>query len=1147
MSQFGKRSLFSYLLNNVQKENIDNRRDVNVSSPSALALLTALSFDERPRKMFFLFPSVYEAEEFTQILGDYLSSEDVYLFSYDEILRSSAIGVSPETALERESAIASVFDPKPSIFVAHGSSSLLRICPKERYQSGIQTIQKGDMLDKESLIKKLSSLGYSYIDRVTNRNQFASRGEILDVYDAYYSDPVRIQFFGDEIDDIRFFKVQKELSYEHIDSIQIHPASLLLLSEDEVKNGFERMDEEGKEILAKTKDRRSYEDLIQRLDDIKQQAISLNLKDVQNRFYPLFSKDDISLLDYLDGYEKYLYHPEETHSSISSVKNKEKDYFESAYQQSLSLKEESVYINHKVKFEDFSSVVSNSDDKDAFIVRDNSYKSISYSQSNQMIEQYLREGYKIRIALPEPNLTNYVNYLNSMSVPHTLYPTHSPVMLYEGRITHGFELPKEKHVYLSSKEIYGVSDQKSRFLSRYKEAKIIRRYEDLQVGDYVVHEIHGVGKYLGVDTIDGLEYLKIEYADNAVFYLPLNQYRMIRKYSARDGYSPSLDKLGGSTWSRKKSRIRSRMAFLADQLLAIYAERKTRPGFAFLKEPEMEFDFRKTFPYPYTDCQLKVIQEVFDDMEKPAPMDRLIAGDVGFGKTEIAFNAAFKAILSHKQVAFLCPTTILSMQHYKNAVSRFAPYGVRICAFNRFIPKKEQEKNIQLIKNGEMDLIIGTHRLLSDDIVFKDLGLYIVDEEQKFGVTHKEKIKEKVKNVDSLTLTATPIPRTLQMSLLNVRSLSLLDEAPINRMPVKTYVLKYDKEVVYEVIQKELDRKGQVYYLHNDIKSIFTLANSIQKHFPNHKVAVVHAQMAEDEIEKVMDDFYDCTADILVCTSIIESGLDIPNVNTILVDNADHFGLSQLYQIKGRVGRSDRLAYAYFFFRDSDKLTDTARLRLKALKNFTELGSGYKIAMQDLNIRGAGDILGSEQAGFVDSLGYDAYIDLLNQVVKEKSFANTAVDDKSKNFFELSFSLDAHIPDDYGNESQRISMYRELSDCKSYKDINEFGRKLNDVYGPYPAEVGNLLLKRGIELNLNCGIFESFEEGLGIYILKTTSAFSSKSGIYKDIQEIVQPLDVKVKVKIADNKFGFSLTKTKDYLQNLLYLTQSLRKLSEKK
>lgn len=1144
MSQFGKRSLFSYLLGNNQKENIDLGKDVNVSSASALALLTSLSFDEKPRKMFFLFPTIYEAEEFTQILGDYLSSDEVFMFPYDEILRSSAIGISPEMELERQSAIASVFSAKPSILVAHASSSLLHLLPKDRYKQNIIPIRKGDMVDRDGLVKSLLHNGYSHIDRVTNRNQIAVRGEIFDIFDPSYPHPIRLEFFGDEIEDIRFFHVEDELSFDHVKEVSIHPASLLLLSEDEIKEGKKTIDSGIESIMKDRQDRRAVDELSLRMNEMKEEAVNGYLKDLHQRLYPLFNHDDVSILDYVSDYDRFLYHPQETSSILSSLKKKEQEYFKSAYQEGVSLKEESVYLNHMPSFDYYSSVIYNEDDR-PFVVRDNGYKAISYSQSDQMLRKYLQEGYKIRIALPEPNLTNYINYLSELDIPYTLYPKHSPLMLYEGRITHGFEIPEEKHVYLSSKEIYGVSDQKSRFLSRYKEAKIIRRYEDLEIGDYVVHEVNGVGRYLGVETIDGLEYLKMEYADNAMFYLPLNQYRMIRKYSSRDGYAPSLDKLGGSTWARKKSKIRSRMAYLADQLLAIYAERRTRPGFAFQKEPEMEFDFRKTFPYPYTACQLKVINEVFDDMESPTPMDRLIAGDVGFGKTEIAFNAAFKAILNHKQVAFLCPTTILCMQHYKNALSRFAAYGIRICAFNRFVKKSTQEKNIALIKEGKMDLVIGTHRLLSDDIVFHDLGLYIVDEEQKFGVTHKEKIKEKVKNVDSLTLTATPIPRTLQMSLLNVRSLSLLDEAPVNRMPVKTYVLKYDKEVVYEVIQKELDRKGQVYYLHNDIKSIFNLAEKIQKKFPDHKVAVVHARMDEEEIENVMDDFYDAKSDILICTSIIESGLDIPNVNTILVDDADHFGLSQLYQIKGRVGRSDRLAYAYFFFRDNDRLSDTARLRLKALKEFTELGSGYKIAMQDLNIRGAGDILGSEQAGFVDSLGYDAYIDLLNQVVKEKSLATTALDDKPKSNFEISFSLDAHIPDDYGNESQRICMYREISDCNTYQQINAFGRKLNDVYGPYPREVGNLLLKRGIEINLNSGVFRSFEEGLGFYYMETTSEFSLKQGLYKKIQEIINPLTVKVRVKIVDNRFGFTLTKTKDYLQDLLYLTQELKRLNE--
>ncbi|MFA6830240.1 MAG: DEAD/DEAH box helicase, partial [Bacilli bacterium] len=929
MAKLGKISLLNYLLDNKEKDKLDEGKDVNVSSVEALAILTALSFNQTPRKMFFLFPTIYEAQAFSQFLGDYVDEDESYIFPYDEIFRTNAIGVSPEMSEERLLAVSSIFSNKPSILVSHVSASMLSIMSKDRYRNSLISLKKGMMTDFMALVKKLSQMGYQHADRVSQANQFAFRGEILDIFDASYPNPIRLEFFGDEIDDIRIFNARDELSFEHINSVTIHPASLLLLTEDELVSGSQKLDSGLALMGSSTVDRLTYDDLKTRIEQLKQDVRGSYLLDISQRFHSFFSADDCSLIDYLFGYERYAYLPNEIDSEIASTLKKEKEYFTKSIKSNSSLKGEKVYSFSKLSLAGFSSAFYN-EDKKPFVVRDNSFKAVSYAQSDQMLHLYLEKGYKIRIALPEPNLSNYLNYLEESQIEHTLYPTHSPIMLFEGRITHGFEVPEEKHVYLSAREIYGVSDQKSRFLSRYKEAKIIRKYEDLKEGDYVVHEIHGVGKYQGVAILDGLEYLKIQYADDALFYLPLSQYKMIRKYSSREGYSPSLDKLGGSTWSRKKAKIRSKMTYLADQLLAIYSERQNRPGFAFSSEPELEKAFRKAFPYPYTDSQLRVIDEVLNDMESKTPMDRLVAGDVGFGKTEIAFNAAFKAILCHKQVAFLCPTTILSMQHFKTAVNRFASFGVRICVFNRFIPKEVQEKNIKLIKEGKMDLIIGTHRILSSEIQFSDLGLYIVDEEQKFGVANKEKIKERVKNIDCLTLTATPIPRTMQMSLLNVRSLSLLDDAPINRMPVKTYVCKFDSELIYEVIGKELERKGQVYYLHNDIKSIHSVASNLQKHFPDHKVLVVHARMGEDEIESVMDDFYAAEGDILVCTSIIESGLDIPNVNTIIVENADHFGLAQLYQIKGRVGRSSRLAYAYFLFRDSSKITDDAKKRLKA-------------------------------------------------------------------------------------------------------------------------------------------------------------------------------------------------------------------------
>ncbi len=1141
MALLDKISLFDYLKEEKEKERLDQNQDVNISSLEAFALLSGLSFHEHPRKMFFLFPTIYEAEKFSQFIGDFVDEKDTYIFPYDEIFRTSAIGVSPEMNEERLLAISSTFKDKPSILVSHVSASKIDFVSKKDYENALIHLKLEDMIDMKKLVEKIQSFGYLCVDHVSAVNQYSLRGGILDIYDCCYEFPIRIEFFGDEIDDLRFFKVSDELSFEHVGEFLLHPASLRLLNEDEIEKGTKRIEEEIQNASKMCKDRLSYDDLIQRLSDVLSQARQGFLEEVNARFYPFFKEGDNSLLSYLDGYQKYVFDPKECLEIESEVLKKEKDYFSKAIKDENSLSGERVYTNDLLPLSLFHEA---SDKEDGFLVRDCSFKALSYAESDFMLNEYLKEGYKIRVVLPQPNFDNFDNYLTSKSLSHTLYPEHSSIMLLEGRITKGFEIPEKKHVYLSAKEIFGVSDQKSRFLSRYKEAKIIRKYEDLKVGDYVVHEVHGVGRYLGVIQMNGLEYLKVEYAQQAMFYLPLSQYKLIRKYSSREGYAPSLDRLGGSTWSRKKSKIRSRLSYLADQLLSLYAERSTRPGFAFQNEEELEQNFMDSFPYPYTESQKQAIADIKQDMEAPNPMDRLIAGDVGFGKTEVAFNGAFKALINHKQVVLLCPTTILSNQHYKVALKRFKDYGVHIELFNRFVDKKKQKEIIDGLKDGSVDFVIGTHSLLSDEIKFYDLGLLIIDEEQKFGVAHKEKIKEKAKNIDCLTLTATPIPRTMQMSLLGVRSMSLLSQAPLNRMPVKTYVAKQDNELIQEVIDKELQRKGQVFYLHNNISSIYELKDRLQKKFPNHTVGVVHARMNQDEIEEVMNKFYQCEIDILVCTSIIESGLDIPNVNTIIVENADHFGLAQLYQIKGRVGRSDRLAYAYFFFKDSSKITDEGRKRLKAMKEFTQLGSGYKIAMQDLNIRGAGDILGSQQAGFVDSLGYDAYMDLLSTIIKEKTFAKEAVEEKPKQNFELSFSLDAHIPQDYGNEAQRILMYKELSDCSNDEQLDRFSKKIRDVYGPYPDEIANLLLKKKIENYLNSGLYSKFTEGLGSYQMTMSKLFSSKSQIYRQLDERLSPLKVKLRVRItSDHLFEFVLTKTKEYLQDLLFLTENLEQI----
>ncbi len=1136
----GKLSLLNYLSEDDVFKRFNDKENINISSPEALAIIVALSYSKKPRKMFFLFKDIYEATSFNQFLGDYLSEDEVYFFPHDDIFHLSALGISYEMKDERLLALSSTLNDKPSIFVSHLSACKLNITPKEEFTFKAIKININDFIDKDELIKKLFKIGYIKTDHIQQTSQIANRGMILDIFDPAYENPIRIEFFGNEVEDIRLFKIEDELSYKHVDNIIIYPSQLRLLNDNSLNYLKEEKAEfEKSEIVSKLK----KENLEEIYNSLFLKVEEGYLSESDARFYKLLTHEENNILSYLDDYEKYLFNEDEIKKEEKDIKLKEKDYFISSVSEATSIEGEKIYVDEVLKLNDFTEC---HDEKSQYslIIRENGYKSISYHESYQMIQKYLNDGYKVRVALSEPNLSNFAGILNEHNIKYSFYPVHEDVLLYDGKITHGFEAEKYKRVYLSSKEIFGVNDQKLRFLSRYKEAKTLRRYDEIKKGDYVVHDKHGIGRYLGVEKIDGLEYLKIEYANSAYFFLPLNQYKLIKKFSSKDGYTPALDKMGGSTWSRKKSQIRSKISFIADQLLEIYAYRMKLKGFEFKNEDELEKQFLDAFPFKHTDSQLAAIEEIKEDMNSSQPMDRLLAGDVGFGKTEVAFVSAFKAILNGKQVAFLCPTTILSMQHYNVAINRFKDFGVKICLFNRFIPLKEQNENIKRIKNGDIDLVIGTHRLLSDAIEFKDLGLLIVDEEQKFGVTHKEQIKAKTKLIDCLTLSATPIPRTLEISLLNVKSLSLLKEGPVNRMPVKTYVTKYDFKLVCEVIEKELDRKGQVYYLYNNIAGIETIAKKIQKQFKNHAVGICHAKMSENEIEDVMNKFYEKSIDILICTSIIESGLDIPNVNTIIVENADHFGLASLYQIKGRVGRSDRLAYAYFLYKDGKDITDNAKKRLKALTDFTELGSGYKIAMQDLNIRGAGDILGSKQSGFVDSLGYDAYMELLNEVIKEKS-VHDKVEVKKEERFELVFSLDSAIPSSYTDEKSRINMYQELSSCHSKEDLVNYSRKIQDIYGAYPREVSNMIMKREIEIFLNSSLVEDFKEELGMYIIITSKEFSLHQNILEKLKNDVEPLNIRLKIRIVHNLFAFELVKTANYLSELIILINALTKAYE--
>ena len=641
-------------------------------------------------------------------------------------------------------------------------------------------------------------------------------------------------------------------------------------------------------------------------------------------------------------------------------------------------------------------------------------------------------------------------------------------------------------------------------------------------------------------TANGItsDYLKVLYANNQYLYIPLEKFSRIRKYVSKEGSVPRLSKLGGKDWANVKEKIKNQVNFLADRLLALYAEREITPGISFKEDDEFQKEFEDAFPYQMTRDQQKALEEIKLDMEKPTPMDRLLCGDVGFGKTEVAFRAAFKAILSNKQVALLCPTTILAKQHYDVANSRFSLFGVNIALFSRFVSAKIQNENIKLIKEGKIHLIIGTHRLLSKDIEIPNLGLLIVDEEQRFGVEHKERIKEISKNVDVLTLTATPIPRTLQMSLLGIRNLSQLQTPPSSRMPIQTYVTEYNPHLAKEVICRELSRGGQVFYLYNLVSTIFQKAEQIKKAIPNARVGVVHAKMDSEDIDKIMTEFYLGNIDVLVCTSIVESGLDVPNANTILIENSDKFGLSQLYQIKGRVGRSNRVAYAYLFYNKNKELTPEAEKRLKAIKEFASLGSGYKIAEKDLSIRGAGDILGSQQSGFIDSVGIDMYVNILSEVINEKKGIKK-IDKKIKS---TNITIGGYIPSNYALDTDKIQIYQEIEDTQTIASIELLRRKLKDIYGKLPKEVEKILLKRKIDILASSSNIESVYEDNMINII-LTKEISLTNGVATMLSNKLSVIKDDIFVRVIDKKFIIKIQKNKESQNNLLYILEVINTL----
>ena len=861
-------------------------------------------------------------------------------------------------------------------------------------------------------------------------------------------------------------------------------------------------------------------------------------------YFHYFQKEIFNIVSYFKSDLTLIYQKEEVDKYIEIQKEENNESINELFSNGLSLYDKNYSLSFENALHDYLySYGYELDENDySLLINNIPFVSNNILSSLNLINEYSKKGYKIVICLKD-NFDKYAEFLKNNNVEFEIIDNDLPnnIGLYKYDLNIGF-IYKEKVLFLSKKEIFNYKQNLNIFSSRYKKATILNSYDELSVDDYVVHEENGIGQYKGIVnlTANGItsDYLKVLYANNQYLYIPLEKFSRIRKYVSKEGSVPRLSKLGGKDWANVKEKIKNQVNFLADRLLALYAEREITPGISFKEDDEFQKEFEDAFPYQMTRDQQKALEEIKLDMEKPTPMDRLLCGDVGFGKTEVAFRAAFKAILSNKQVALLCPTTILAKQHYDVANSRFSLFGVNIALFSRFVPAKIQNENIKLIKEGKIHLIIGTHRLLSKDIEIPNLGLLIVDEEQRFGVEHKERIKEISKNVDVLTLTATPIPRTLQMSLLGIRNLSQLQTPPSSRMPIQTYVTEYNPHLAKEVICRELSRGGQVFYLYNLVSTIFQKAEQIKKAIPNARVGVVHAKMDSEDIDKIMTEFYLGNIDVLVCTSIVESGLDVPNANTILIENSDKFGLSQLYQIKGRVGRSNRVAYAYLFYNKNKELTLEAEKRLKAIKEFASLGSGYKIAEKDLSIRGAGDILGSQQSGFIDSVGIDMYVNILSEVINEKKGIKK-IDKKIKS---TNITIGGYIPSNYALDTDKIQIYQEIEDTQTIASIELLRRKLKDIYGKLPKEVEKILLKRKIDILASSSNIESVYEDNMINII-LTKEISLTNGVATILSNKLSVIKDDIFVRVVDKKFIIKIQKNKESQNNLLYILEVINTL----
>lgn len=1085
----------------------------------------------------------------------------VEIYTSREVVFYDIEAFSYETIHSRLKVLSKLNNGDNIVVVTYVEALLNKIMSKKLFENYTENIKYGETVQLKELARKFVIKGYERVNMLEGKGQFSIRGGIIDFFPPFSDYPYRIELFDDEVDSIRVFDIASQRSIEKVNEVLIPPTREVLILDDFKEEVIESIDKDFNKALKRSKDNLKEKELLENkflkyMESIRE-GLNVNNVDMVTPYIP----DDKlgSLIDYLDKNSLILLDdPKRIEEKVREIYNEFVFKFTDVFQRGeLLSSHENIYYDYEKlseKIKKYTCITVS-----AFLKTDETYrpKSILNITTKSMqsfhnkidflveeLKHYKYRGYKTIIfsgtedrgqrlesTLREKGIECVYIYDKSRAI------RSSQVFIISGTINGGFEYPDIKFVLISDKEVFGTNKKKiSRPIKKNREK--ITDFSDLKIGSYVVHENHGIGQYLGVEQLDiqGIkkDYLTIKYRGKDKLYVPIDQMNLIQKYVGADKSKPKINKLSSSEWSKTKAKAKKAIEDMAKDLLELYAKRQSVKGFAFSPDNPWQRQFEDMFPYEETEAQMRSIEEIKKDMEKSRPMDRLLCGDVGYGKTEVALRAAFKAIMDNKQVAFLVPTTILAQQHYNTIVDRFNEFPIKVGMLSRFRTPSEQKKIIENLRNGNVNIVVGTHRLLSKDVRFNDLGLLIVDEEQRFGVKHKETLKKLKENVDVLTLTATPIPRTLHMSLIGIRDMSVIDEPPEERYPIQTYVVEYNEQLVRDAIVKEINRGGQVYFVYNRVETIDKMASTLKKLVPEAKIAVGHGQMSERELEKVMMKFLKKEFNVLVCTTIIETGLDIPNVNTIIVYDSDKMGLSQLYQLRGRVGRANRLAFAYLMYERDKALSEVAEKRLKAIKEFTEFGSGFKIAMRDLEIRGAGNLLGMEQHGHIEAIGYDLYVKFLNDTIRR--FKGDVVEDVVETNIDL--NVNGYIPDKYiSDEEIKVEIYKKIASIQNKEDYHDLLEELIDRFGDIPEEVDNLMKISYIKYISSRSYITSIVQGKSFIDIQ----FSSSSFI---TPELINELSTKYKRRLQFDLSGKPIFKFRPGIKILEDLKVLIEKIS---